>query len=601
MRYGSDLVVEFLAAAGIEYVALNPGASFRGLHDSLDEARTPQPIVVLHEEVAIGIAHGYAKSAGKPMAVFVHDQVGLHHAAMALFNAWVDAVPMLVIGGSGPRDVTRRRPWIDWIHSGHPESAVIRDIVKWDAEPASLEALPETLARALRIATTPPMGPVYVAVDALLQEQEAGDLPAGSPVPPAAPITAPAAVVHELAQALTVAERPAFVVDRGAPGASVPLLSLAEKLSAAVVDLGGRTFPAEHWADQPVGALADADLVVALELRDVTWGLTTVNLEDRSTTPVTAPGARVVAVGLAELRGRGFLEPEAFAPGFERITSELTTFLEALDDAVDALEPAAARRGVRAGDGAHAGGAPAAGVGVGSESAAGGSPATREGQRAARREALAAAHDETRAAAARAAAEAAEQRPIAPAHLAASLARALRGRDFQLAHGVLGGWPRKLLPLHDESSYLGRSGGEGLGYGLPASLGAALAQRDTGTLVVDIQPDGDLMYVPEALWTAAHHELPLLIVVHNNRTYGKDELHQAEVAKLRGRPGAPPPRGIRLESPEIDFAGLARAQGVEGIGPIEDPSELETVLTDAVHRLTVQQRPLLIDVVCNRG
>ena len=337
MRYGSDLVVEFLAAAGIEYVALNPGASFRGLHDSLDEARTPQPIVVLHEEVAIGIAHGYAKSAGKPMAVFVHDQVGLHHAAMALFNAWVDAVPMLVIGGSGPRDVTRRRPWIDWIHSGHPESAVIRDIVKWDAEPASLEALPETLARALRIATTPPMGPVYVAVDALLQEQEAGDLPAGSPVPPAAPITAPAAVVHELAQALTVAERPAFVVDRGAPGASVPLLSLAEKLSAAVVDLGGRSFPAEHWADQPVGALADADLVVALELRDVTWGLTTVNLEDRSTTPVTAPGARVVAVGLAELRGRGFLEPEAFAPGFERITSELTDVL------------GGARRGDRAG------------------------------------------------------------------------------------------------------------------------------------------------------------------------------------------------------------------------------------------------------------
>ena len=560
MRYGSDLVVEFLAAAGIEYVALNPGASFRGLHDSLDEARTPQPIVVLHEEVAIGIAHGYAKSAGKPMAVFVHDQVGLHHAAMALFNAWVDAVPMLVIGGSGPRDVTRRRPWIDWIHSGHPESAVIRDIVKWDAEPASLEALPETLARALRIATTPPMGPVYVAVDALLQEQEAGDLPAGSPVPPAAPITAPAAVVHELAQALTVAERPAFVVDRGAPGASVPLLSLAEKLSAAVVDLGGRSFPAEHWADQPVGALADADLVVALELRDVTWGLTTVNLEDRSTTPVTAPGARVVAVGLAELRGRGFLEPEAFAPGFERITSELTTFLEALDEAIEPPPESTARR-----------------------------------------ERLAAAHDAARAAAAHAAREAAGQRPIAPAHLAASLARALTGRDFQLAHGVLGGWPRKLLPLHDESSYLGRSGGEGLGYGLPASLGAALAQRDTGTLVVDIQPDGDLMYVPEALWTAAHHELPLLIVVHNNRTYGKDELHQAEVAKLRGRPGAPPPRGIRLESPEIDFAGLARAQGVEGIGPIEDPSELETVLTDAVHRLTVQQRPLLIDVVCNRG
>ncbi|MBE2319491.1 thiamine pyrophosphate-binding protein [Solirubrobacter sp. CPCC 204708] len=556
MRYGSDVVVEFLAAAGIEYVALNPGASFRGLHDSLDEAGTPQPVVALHEEVAIGIAHGYAKSAGKPMAVFVHDQVGLHHAAMALFNAWVDAVPMLVIGGSGPRDVTRRRPWIDWIHSGHPESAVIRDIVKWDAEPAALEAIPETLARALRIATTPPYGPVYVAIDALLQEAEAGDLPSGGPVAPAPPITAPRAVVDELAQALTAAERPAFVVDRGAPGASVPLLSLAAKLSAAVVDLGGRSFPAEHWADQTTAALADADLVVALELRDVTWGLTTVNLEDRSTTPVTAPGARVVAVGLAEQRGRGFLEPEAFAPGFERITAELTVFLGELDEAVAMQD------------------------------------------RPDRRAALTAAHDATRAAAARAAADAAGEHPIAPAHLAASLARALADTDFQLANGLLGGWPRKLLPLRDESTYLGRSGGEGLGYGLPASLGAALAQKDGEKLVVDIQADGDLMYVPEALWTAAHHELPLLIVVHNNRTYGKDELHQAEIAKLRGRPGAPPPRGIRLQRPEIDFAGLARAQGVDAVGPIEDPQDLEKALQDAVHRLTVQQRPLLIDVVC---
>ncbi|HET6548257.1 MAG TPA: thiamine pyrophosphate-binding protein, partial [Solirubrobacter sp.] len=294
MRYGSDVVVEFLAAAGIEHVALNPGASFRGLHDSLDEAPAPNAVVALHEEVAVGIAHGYAKSAGRPMAVFVHDQVGLHHAAMALFNAWVDGVPMLVIGGSGPRDVTRRRPWIDWIHSGHPESAVVRDIVKWDAEPASLEALPETLARALRIAVTPPAGPVYVAVDALLQEQEAGDI-SGGPVPPAPPVAAPAATVRELAQALIAAERPVLLVDRGAPGASAPLLALAERLACAVVDLGGRSFPAEHWADQTPDALADADLVLALELRDVSWGLTTVNLEDRSTVPLTAPGARVVA------------------------------------------------------------------------------------------------------------------------------------------------------------------------------------------------------------------------------------------------------------------------------------------------------------------
>jgi benzoylformate decarboxylase/acetolactate synthase-1/2/3 large subunit len=562
MRYGSDVVVEFLAAAGIEHVALNPGASFRGLHDSLDTARTPNAVVALHEEVAVGIAHGYAKSAGRPMAVFVHDQVGLHHAAMALFNAWVDGVPMLVIGGSGPRDVTRRRPWIDWIHSGHPESAVIRDIVKWDAEPASVEALPETLARALRIALTPPAGPVYVAVDALLQEQPAGDVEAGAPVPPAPPVAAPAAVVRELAQALVAAERPVLVIDRGAPGASAPLLALAERLACAVVDLGGRSFPAGHWADQTAAALADADLVLALELRDVTWGLTTINLEDRSTTPLTAPGARVVAIGLAELRGRGFLEPEAFAPGFERVTAELAGFLADLDGAVAALNA---------------------------------------GDRGERRERLAAAHAEQRERSAAHAAAASAERPIAPAHLAAALGRALAGTDFQLANGLLGGWPRRLWPLRDETTYLGRSGGEGLGYGLPASLGAALAQRDGGRLVVDVQPDGDLMYVPEALWTAAHHELPLLIVVHNNRTYGKDELHQAEVARTRGRADAQPPRGIRIEAPEIDFAGLARAQGVDGIGPVEEPGELDAVLADAVARVKEHGRPVLVDVVCGRS
>jgi thiamine pyrophosphate-dependent acetolactate synthase large subunit-like protein len=560
VRYGSDVVVEFLAAAGIEHVALNPGASFRGLHDSLDTAGTPEPIVALHEEVAVGIAHGYAKSAGRPMAVFVHDQVGLHHASMALFNAWIDGVPMLVIGGSGPRDVTRRRPWIDWIHSGHPESAVVREIVKWDAEPASVEAIPETLARALRIALTPPMGPVYVAIDALLQEQEAGEI-AGGPVAPAPPVAAPGAVVRELAEALVAAERPVLLIDKGAPGASVPLLALAERLAAAVVDLGGRSFPAEHWADQTTSVLSEADLVLALELRDVNWGLTTVNLEDRSTTLLTPPGARLVAAGLAELRGRGFLEPEAFAPGIERITAELTGFLADLDAAVAQLEL---------------------------------------GDRTARRERLAAAQAEQREASAAQARTASATRPIAPAHLAAALGRALEGKDFQLANGLLGGWPRRLWPLRDESTYLGRSGGEGLGYGLPASLGAALAQRGSGRLVLDVQADGDLMYVPEALWTAAHHELPLLIVVHNNRTYGKDELHQSEVARTRGRMDAPPPRGIRIDAPAIDFAGLARAQGVEGIGPVEDPAELDAVLAHAAARVQERGRPVLVDVVCGR-
>jgi thiamine pyrophosphate-dependent acetolactate synthase large subunit-like protein len=356
------------------------------------------------------------------------------------------------------------------------------------------------------------------------------------------------------------------LVDRGAPGASEPLLALAERLAPAVVDLGGRSFPADHWADQTLArepVLAEADLVLALELRDVTWGLTSVDLDDRSTTPLTGPDTRVIAVGLTELRSRAFLELEAFAPAVERVTAEVGGFLADLAAAV-------ADAGV---DAARA---------------------------ASRRRELEAAHRSQRDGARAQAEAAAGERPIAPAHLAAALGRALDGQPWQLANGLLGGWPRRLWPMRDESSYLGRSGGEGLGYGLPASLGAALAQRHTGRLVVDVQADGDLMYTPEALWTAAHHELPLLVVVHNNRTYGKDELHQAEVAKTRGRPDASPPRGIRIDSPAIDFAKLAQAQGVTGTGPVEDPAELPAALAAAVRVVRDERRPVLVDVVCGR-
>jgi thiamine pyrophosphate-dependent acetolactate synthase large subunit-like protein len=565
-RFGSDLVVDFLDAAGITHVALNPGASFRGLHDSIAAAGKPEIIVALHEEIAVALAHGYAKSAGRPMAVFLHDQVGLQHAAMALFNAFVDGVPMLVIGGTGPRDTTHRRPWVDWIHSGHPDAAVIRDVVKWDDEPVSLGALGHSLARGLRIATTPPMGPVYIGIDALLQEQDAEGVARYVVPAPVPPVTAPRAAIEDMARALAAAEHPAIVVDRGAPGLSRPLRALAEHLGIAVVDLGGRSVPSDHWADRTTAweqVLAEADLVLAIELRDVAWGLTRVDVSDRSTVDLTAPGARIVAIGLTELRHRGYVQLEGLSPGVERLTGEATTVISELYDAV---------------------------LAHGIDSAA---AATRRG-------ALTAAHTAAREEDQRLAHEARDVRPIIPAHLAASLGQAIGEDGWQLANGLLGNWPRRLWKTRDETTYLGRSGGEGLGYGLPASIGAALAQRGSGQLVVDVQSDGDLLYTPQALWTAAHHELPLLIVVHNNRTYGKDELHQAEIARTRGRLDYEvPPRGIRIEAPALDYAALARAQGVEGIGPVEDPAELAEVLERAAEVVRSEHRPVLVDVVCS--
>ena len=442
-------------------------------------------------------------------------------------------------------------------------------MVKWDAEPVSLPSLGEALARGWRIATTPPMGPVYVGVDILMQEADATDL-ASWPVPGAiAPVTAPRAVVEQLADALVRAETPTIVVDRGAPGLSAPLTQLAEQLGIAVVDLGGRTLATTHWAEQTPrweDALAVADLVLAVELRDVAWGLTRVDLSDRSTVELPSPNAHVVSIGLTELRHSGYMTIEGLSPGIERVTAEPTTFFTELLAELsnrDVDDAAVANR----------------------------------------RQLLADDHARRRADDRALAENASASETITPAHVARTLGELIEGMPVQVANGLLAGWPRRLWDMRDESSYLGRSGGEGLGYGLPASLGAALAQRDNDDLlIIDLQSDGDLMYTPQALWTAAHHELPVLIVVHNNRSYGKDEMHQAEVAKARGRTDyTEPPDGIRLENPDIDYAAMARAQGVEGIGPVVDPAELAESLKRALEVVRTTRRPCLVDVVSSQS
>ena len=165
--YGSDLVVDLLRAVGIEYVALNPGATYRGLHDSLVNYggnRAPELVLTTHEEIAVAMAHGYAKARGAPMAAVVHDIVGLQHASMAIFNAFCDRAPVLVLGATGPMDATRRRPWIDWIHTALVQGTQVRDYVKLDDQPASVAALPEAFLRAWRVARTQPMGRPSISV-----------------------------------------------------------------------------------------------------------------------------------------------------------------------------------------------------------------------------------------------------------------------------------------------------------------------------------------------------------------------------------------------------------------------------------------------------
>jgi thiamine pyrophosphate-dependent acetolactate synthase large subunit-like protein len=563
--YGSDLVVDYLRALGIEFLSINPGATLRGLHDSLLRAGDPLLISTLHEEIAVGIAHGYAKSAGKPMAVAVHDHVGPLHAHMALFNAWADDVPMLVIGGSGPRDTASRRPWIDWIHTSSPTAAPVRDAVKWDCDPASIGAIVPSLSRAYREAIAAPPGPVFVSLDVLLQE-EATLEPASLPLPivPAPPIAA-ADRIEWLVDMLLDASAPLLVVDRPPRGTMEPLVRLAEFLAAGVVDLGSRSsFPNTHWADQTESrseALAGADVVVAIDPRDLLWTVTAVDERNRTLETLVRPDCLVVSVGTTATRSTVPVDRGGELTGAHHLVGHAPAMLEL---AANLAESSSSRW------------AP-----------------SRTERKALLTERWRSARDRNR----QAALAAARSTPIHPAHLGLSLSQAVADGPWQLSNGVLGGWLRRLWDFESENSYLGRSGGEGLGYGLPASVGASLAHKGDDTLIVDLQSDGDLLYTPQALWTAAHHGLPLMVVVYDNRAYGRDLVHQRLVAVDRGWEGRDRPDGVVIDDPAVRFDALAESFGVEARGPVEDPSVLQSVLGDAARIVREERRPMLVHVV----
>ncbi len=151
VAWGSDIAAQMLRRFGIRYISLNPGASYRGFHDSLVNHlgnENPGIILCLHEDHSVSIAHGYAKATGEPMACVLHSNVGLLHGMMSLFNAWCDRAPMFVLGATGPVAAEKRRPWIDWIHTSRDQGAYIRSIIKWDDQPTSPDALVESMARA---------------------------------------------------------------------------------------------------------------------------------------------------------------------------------------------------------------------------------------------------------------------------------------------------------------------------------------------------------------------------------------------------------------------------------------------------------------------
>jgi acetolactate synthase-1/2/3 large subunit len=576
VRYGSDLAVAVLRALEVPFVALNPGASFRGLHDSLvnfdggGRAGDPEIIQCTHEEIAVAVAHGYAKASGQAMAAALHDIVGLQHASMAVFNAWCDRAPVLLVGGTGPMDPELRRPWIDWVHTALVQGTVVRDIVKWDDQPASHAGVVESLARAHRIMLSEPAGPVYVCLDVGLQEQDIEGLDpdlawaAGAARPVRTPAGDPAAV-RTIAEAISGARWPVVLAGRlGRSEAGFAALDqLARRCALPVLDLGDRlNLPSTHpmnLSGAEAEVLARADVVVAFDVKDLSGPLAGL---PAGRLGMGSGGAghrlRLFSVSLEDYASSSWvMDYQRLVPVELAVAADSASVLPALLEGIEA----------------------------------------RAEEVDARRREVGQWHARLRRGFEEQARRRVGERPIAPAELALALSEALAGEDFVLAHGDLRGWMGKLLALERPRQYLGGSGGAGLGYGIGATIGACLARRGTDTLVVDVQPDGDLMFVPGGLWTLAHHRLPALVVVYNNRSYFNDEEHQRRMADHRIRDRSRAVIGTRIEDPAVDFARLAESMGVAGLGPVEDGAELASTLAEAVRRLREERRPVLVDVV----
>jgi len=573
-RYGSDLIVDLLKVLGIEYVALNPGSSFRGIHDSLvnyNGDRNPEIILCCHEEIAVSVAHGYAKATGKPMAAIVHNVVGLQHASMAIYNAWCDRTPILVMGGTGPMDSSKRRPWIDWIHTALVQGNLVRDFVKWDDQPGGLGAIPNTMMRGYRIAMTEPKGPVYLCFDVEHQEaQLEQEIPLPDPLRyrPPAPLQADSDAIKEAARLLAAAQNPVVLADyMGRNNSSVlSLVELADLLALPVIDRGARlNFPNTHplnLTGKERELIGNADVILALDIMDLYGALARYEAKVRGSTIALKPGCKVIHVTLADLAVRSLTtDVQELAPVDLPILADTSVFLPALIEEI--------RKQGKFSNGV-----------VGE-----------------RRKHLGLEHQEVRARWQSELKRRWDERPISPPRLAYEVWQAIRKESWLLVAGAFRGWPQRLWDWDKPGLFLGGYGGGGLGYGPGASVGASLVHRGKGTVCVNMQRDGELLYTTSALWTAANTGVPLLTVMTNNRTYYNDEEHQEKIAIARGRPPENKVVGMRMEKPPVDFANLARSFGVFGEGPITEPDKIQPALDRALKVIKEEGRPALVDVI----
>lgn len=575
-RPGSDFMVDVIKSLDIDFVFSNPASSCRGIHESIvtyGGNRKPEFITCMHEESAVAMTHGYYKVAGKPAVALCHGTVGLQHAAMAIYNAWCDRAASIVLVGNR-MDAATRLPGVPTTHAVQDPGALVRDFTKWDDNPQSLQHFAESMVRAYKIAMTPPLEPVLMALDEKLQEDA---IEGGRPltIPRLNQVAPPAGdpnAVREAARLLAMADNPVIVVDRVARTAAGVrhLVELAEALNAPVVDqLGRMNMPNNHYLYQLGGAglIEQADVILGLELTDL-WG--TVNSLDDSVEMTQAhrpkAGARLISIGTGDLYIRAnYQDFQRYQQVDIAIGADAEATLPMLTEYINQAIPAERRaRIAERGDKA------------------------RKGQAQARQRMLT-----------DAAANAWDASPVSAARLSAEIWQQIKNENWALVSRdlSLSNWPHRLWTFDQHHQFIGGPGGAGIGYGLPAAVGAAFAHREADRrLCVNLQNDGDSMYAPGALWTAAHHQVPMLTIMWNNRAYHQEIMHLQRMANWRQRGIENPHIGTTIRDPFVDYAKLAEALGQVGIGPITDPKDLPAAIkrgVDAVKR----GEPVLIDVV----
>ena len=578
-RPGSDFMVDVIKTLDIKYLPANPASSYRAIHELLidyGKNTMPEYLTCTHEESGVGIAHGYYKIAGKPLMTLCHGTVGLMHASMNIYNAFCDRVPVIVLNGND-LDAAHRPPGVPTIHSAQDINAIVRDFTKWDDTPVSAQHFAQSFVRAYQIATTPPCAPVAISLDDGLATEPIRDFGQKLYIPryvPTAPPQGEVSAVREAARLLANAERPVIVADRAVHsqnGINL-LVQLAELLQAPVVRQRARlNFPNTHYLNRPASVIGQADVILGLDLTDY-WDTVNKFVDNNAegvgdNSPRVKPGTNLISISTLQLMTKSnYQEFERFQSVDVPITGDVEATLPSLIEAVKAAIPDDRKDAIE-----------------------------KRGQ------AMKEAHAKGREATRLAAAIAWDASPISTARLCMEIYGQIKDLDWSLvpSSGDVSGWPLRLWPMDKHYHWTGTSGGYGVGWGAPASIGGALANRDVGRFSVSIQSDGDLMYAPGVLWTAARHRIPLLAVMHNNRGYHQEVMHVQRLANFRNRVANLGndlgPVGTSIMNPDIEYHKLAELMGWWAKGPIKDPAELGSAIKEAV-AVVQSGQPALVNV-----